>query len=862
MINIFNIDATDRSIQYLQQIFGSMSGVISSSAAATGGSSITILGTMFKSFNTVILAVATLMVVYITVVGVLKSGHEGEFMGRGQWSALWIPIRVVLGIGLLVPSGEGYSGIQYLLMWVVVQGIGAANYLWNTSLNYVNYAGSVYAQSTIPSAGVNQALGLLFQAMACDATARETRSDPFSTSGENNGGGYYCNINSKSGWCKQANTMTTTTSSGQVIPIKFDPSKKVMPFGPNGMCGQLRYCDVSEKGACKDKTSIECAACTGQIEALNDIVPTLYVIASDFEKADYTYRDFYARSYNTPNNPDWQWIYNYCAAQSSPIAPEQCCIATQNESAQAFQTCQASVDSSGDFPSPNLSTSNGSNPQSPSSEAVKDLYWLYYPQMQQTLGEESFINTAVSYYLDKVTGAVTTFMSTQAQNPNNELSDTLKEAQSRGWMFAGAYYNFLANQNDDNMTNSIPDLQVVSQSPDQTKMGGYRNNYSAAAALMSASKNASGTPQGSLSSNAQTEALGDSISSAVSDMQNAFQKSSASTSTEGGKTQTNPLIALEQSGFGMILSAEILFSALLLTTIGLGLAGYITFFVLGTGAPNPAGPTFTMIYFFLVPLFLSMMGMMISLGGMLSVYVPLIPYVIFTFGVISWFITTIEAMVAGPIVTIGVLNPSGQSELFGSAGQALMLIFNIFLRPSLMIFGLIAAMLLATVVVDMINDVFWGTVVPGIGAGAAAGGPDSGNKAGSQNDPVTLMIFLCAYVMLIIAALNKCFAAIYLIPQQVIRWIGGQPEAGGAEGTEEVRKGTEAGAGGASGAVTGSVGHGKQAGAEGKAHVRENKEKEAEKGTESPDVQSGGQENQGEGPGPGSTPGSTPGPGG
>ena len=124
MINLFKLAPLDQSINYLVQLFGDVNGVIPGNAGTSA-----ILGNMFKLFNSVILAVAVLMLVYITIVGVIATAHEGEFMGK-KWNNIWIPIRAVLGVALLVPTSAGFCGIQIIMMWVIVQGIGAADTLW------------------------------------------------------------------------------------------------------------------------------------------------------------------------------------------------------------------------------------------------------------------------------------------------------------------------------------------------------------------------------------------------------------------------------------------------------------------------------------------------------------------------------------------------------------------------------------------------------------------------------------------------------------------------------------------------------------------------------------------------------------
>src|SRR3990167_7189494 len=157
MITFFTVLDTDKSVYYLQQIFGNMSGILTSGSGSNVD--INILSTMFRTFNTIILTIGALIVLYVTVVGVMLTAHEGEFMGK-KWNNIWIPIRTVLGIGLLVPMGSGYSAIQIVMMWVILQGVGAANTVWNTALGYAANVGTMKG-ITIPTTNSTSAIKAL-----------------------------------------------------------------------------------------------------------------------------------------------------------------------------------------------------------------------------------------------------------------------------------------------------------------------------------------------------------------------------------------------------------------------------------------------------------------------------------------------------------------------------------------------------------------------------------------------------------------------------------------------------------------------------------------------------------------------------
>lgn len=785
MINLFQFAANDQSLSYLTTIFGSMNGIISnpSGGASAGSNAITLFGTMFKTFNTVILSVGALIVIYVTVVGVVKTAHEGEMMGKG-WNSIWVPLRMVLGIAALVPTGSGYSAIQIVMMWVIVQGIGAADTVWNTVLGYVNLVGSPYGQVTIPSVGVTNAFNDLFKGLVCAATASQSNADPSKTSG----GGYYCNIK-PGGVCSSSLPSFSPTAANNRYSL-----------GPYGSCGTLSYCN--ENDVCKSQGSLQCAACKGQKAALASVIPVLTTIAQKFAEIDYNYRDFYYTSGTaTENKSNWSFVYDYCNGHTPPISKSQCCVpSTYATLLHLPQTCSAP--SSGNFPNPN----NNKDPQGPSDATVKTLYWTYGIQ-PLVGGNVDFIKTSVNYYTNALTSVVTTYI--QSQGQNNSFSGQLEDAAKLGWIFAGSYYYAIANMNNSNLKDAIPSLSVAVVPPGQSEMSRYRNNFGAAGVLETAAQGSNTA----FASTPQYSEIGGSMDSTMTSIVQAFTNS-----TTSGASGVNPLSALQITGAALLMTVTVLFPALLAITFSIGIAGYFDGFVLGTGADNPVGPTAALVYFLFVPMFFGLMAILLVLGGTLAVYVPLIPYIIFTFGAIGWLIMVIEAMVAGPLVALGILAPHGEHELLGKSAPALMHLFDVFLRPSLMIFGLIAAMLLATVVVTMINYAFWTTVLGGIfghtPGTVSSGGATAAGAAAIAVNPLELIIFLAAYIALLVAALNKCFQAISIVPAGVMRYIGGH---GAAHGGEEqavgaAKESVSSATSGAKGAVEGGRTLGARAG--------------------------------------------------
>lgn len=182
-----------------------------------------------------------------------------------------------------------------------------------------------------------------------------------------------------------------------------------------------------------------------------------------------------------------------------------------------------------------------------------------------------------------------------------------------------------------------------------------------------------------------------------------------------------------------------------------------------------------------------------GVGFTLGFYVPMYPYLIFTFGVIGWIIAVIEAMVAAPLVCFGLTHPEGH-DFLGEAKQALMLLLGVFLRPVLMVIGLIAAMILSYVALRIVVHTFTGFAADlfYVGSPHGAGGDDVLAAAGILMGqamlnsssltglilcllvfPLTLVIFTAlVYVVTI-----HCFSLIFALPDNILRWIGMSPQS-------------------------------------------------------------------------------------
>jgi conjugal transfer/type IV secretion protein DotA/TraY len=166
----------DKSVGwFLQQLFGGLvtaaGGPAGGSAAELGGLKDPLLG-VIAYFNGFVLLIGGLLLAYTLVSGTMQTAHDGEVLGK-KWSSMWVPIRTSLGISLIVPVFQGYAAIQVIVMWLVLQGVGAANEGWQLFTDKFNQSQSGVIISENPERLENVVNGLLKTLVCVEAVSAE-----------------------------------------------------------------------------------------------------------------------------------------------------------------------------------------------------------------------------------------------------------------------------------------------------------------------------------------------------------------------------------------------------------------------------------------------------------------------------------------------------------------------------------------------------------------------------------------------------------------------------------------------------------------------------------------------------------------
>ena len=148
----FTVPADDLSkTQIIDVLFGPLSG---------GNAANNPLGGIAGAFSGAVLLVGGVIVGYTLFAGTLATAHEGEVLGR-RWSSVWVPVRVALGAAVLlpVPALGGYCALQYVVIWLALQGVGIADMLWDKYLeNPVTSSGVMSTDMSAPLTNVASAM--------------------------------------------------------------------------------------------------------------------------------------------------------------------------------------------------------------------------------------------------------------------------------------------------------------------------------------------------------------------------------------------------------------------------------------------------------------------------------------------------------------------------------------------------------------------------------------------------------------------------------------------------------------------------------------------------------------------------------
>ncbi len=153
---------------------------------------------------------------------------------------------------------------------------------------------------------------------------------------------------------------------------------------------------------------------------------------------------------------------------------------------------------------------------------------------------------------------------------------------------------------------------------------------------------------------------------------------------------------------------------------------------------------------------------------------PFLPFIYFIFAVSGWIKSIFEAIVAMPLWALAHIKIDGEGIGGPAAVNGYFLIFEIFLRPILILFGLLSSIAIFSALVTVLNDGLFELIVQnttGFDHGAVTEGIE-GVSIDSARGPIDQFFFTAMYVIIVYMIGIGCFKLIDHIPNTILRWAG------------------------------------------------------------------------------------------
>lgn len=168
---------------------------------------------------------------------------------------------------------------------------------------------------------------------------------------------------------------------------------------------------------------------------------------------------------------------------------------------------------------------------------------------------------------------------------------------------------------------------------------------------------------------------------------------------------------------------------------------------------------------------IAMLGL--TVGFVLFYILPFLPFIYFFFAVGGWIKGIFEALVGAPLWALAHIRIDAHGLPGNAALNGYFLIFEVFLRPILILFGLLASISIFSALVSVLNSVF-PSVTSNIGgynieSEITGVGPST---IDSMRGKVDQFFFTVIYAVLVYMMGMSSFKLIDTIPNNILRWMG------------------------------------------------------------------------------------------
>lgn len=612
---------------------------------------------MLGMYSTAMMVIAVVIILYFAFTVVGESAMTGQPFGK-RFNSFWAPIRLVIGLGLLVPIGGGLNAAQYATLYAAKMGSGFASFAW-TEFVQTFAETDLIGGSTYPS---HQSLvAAIARSNACMAIANRVvlsggsqkvqffwTNYPYGTSDRDRDGILYA-------WAKADMMATQTTYTGHVkAPIAETTYSEtemarngegLTSIEPNQTCGSIFV--RTRANAALQNTPTTQSVTSQPVRSLNNS-PNSVLAAVDTSSLVPLYNEMLTQINTTVKGP-----------------------------IDAMVAAAVRIDSG-------------------------DPTFIGAPQVAAV---RTAIRTAETQARDKTKTIIDGFREDYKERFSDEIDRRVSRFDKKGWMGAGLFYTDIADLNG--IMYSILDstypmpTQDVPYIPTEEEM--RRDDYEA--------------PRGVLTSG--SEETMQRMAWIMSIMQQVNQGSLAGSSMTAGfrgtfwenylldlfgaeaikqfrnSPGTNPLADLVALGHGLYTKGMSYIDFIVASLLGHAALGWIP--VIG-GVTGFASQIATFM------IFAATVG--IGVGVFLYYVVPLLPFIFFFFSITAWVLEVVEAMVGLPLWALAHIRIDGDGLPGPAAQTGYTIIFGIMVRPFVILFAYVMGIVMFSAGMMMLKDMY------------------------------------------------------------------------------------------------------------------------------------------------------------
>lgn len=670
------------------------------------------LGSVFRAFNLGVAFFGSIIIMFVSIVGILNTGNDGEFLGK-RWSSFWVPIRFAVGAAIMLPvTNAGYSFIQALCLWIAGQGVYFADTVWDA---VVDKQMDVVSASTISAETPTLALvsGIALSEV-CGAYYNQqlVKAGSFDLNVRYNDMWTAFPIPNAYGQVTRVVNWIPAKSNGVVLST---PEERKVEFTLN-TCGRISF---TENKTIEDGFEDLRTAITGLHKSKID---------ASHQSLKVDAEDFVAKMY----------------------LPDE---AAKTAAALKISTNILALDA--DYKAGLITTVEAKMLTTDAADASR-----LGPLMKE-LG----FAAAGAFYIDlaKMHGIVRDGLQNVPKYAAPDVAILSKMAGSEDWdIVSGDINRIIASANlaaSDKGTYS----QVPTKALDVKSPGTSDDNMFASldGGMDWTDKLAKKLVNALIGTNDEY----DTIEIALNQVKTTnISPANALTLAYGSKlSRRSAILQFKDKGdyilnvAGVLQTSYIVANAVVAGAQG-GIVGILAKF-----APVNPFPVVQKILESLALMVMSIVLGLITIGIALAIVIPMTPFMIWTMGIAGMLVLIVESLVASVIWAVMIMHPSGEGLTSDHSRQGLMILLMLFMRPALMVMGLASGIFMVDPLIDFMNDMF----------------AFAFRSIQTEGFSGFFIVFgMCSvYTTTAIAIIKKCFSMIHVVPDKVLRWIGGGGES-------------------------------------------------------------------------------------